>query len=133
MKPQEALASSLTPLRPPYFVLKEAYDTLKSEESLYQQLAQRTLLKIDEVKIWFEHLHTIKQNRKKGAAKAAETRRLRAQASKDKGKTTSEYYCGVCHQEYIEFTETEEQWIGCESCDSWFHFVCLGISVAPNE
>ena len=114
LKPKEALASSLTPLRPPYAILKEEFDTVKSypDELLYQQLAEKILLKIDEVKIWFNHLHTIKQNRRKGAAKAAETRRMRAQASKNKGKKatqSSEYSCGVFHEPYVEFTVIEEQ------------------------
>ena len=37
------------------------------------------------------------------------------------------YYCGVCNEEYIEYTDIEERWIGCESCDSWFYFICVGI------
>lgn len=145
LKPQEAFASSLTPILPPSTILKQSFDALESyppEELLYQTLAQKTLLKIEEVKIWLEHLNTIKQNRKKGAAKAAETRRRKAQekhgsklqkqgaANSQQGK---EYYCGVCHELYVEFTDTEEQWIGCELCDTWFHFVCLGITVAPEE
>ena len=139
LKPQEAVSSTQTPLKPPSIILKESFDTIETyppEDSLYQQLAEKTLLKIEEVKIWFEHLHTIKQNRKKGAAKAAETRRMKARASKEignKAKRNNEYYCGVCHEPYIEFTETEEKWIECDGCDTWFHFLCLGISVAPNE
>ena len=53
---------------------------IHNTSSLFQQLAQRTLLKVDEVKIWFEHLNTIRNNRKKKrAAKAAKMRRKKAQ------------------------------------------------------
>jgi hypothetical protein len=48
-----------------------------------QDIAKRTLLAPEEVSMWFNHLHTIAENRKKGAAKAAETRRAR------KGRTKS--------------------------------------------
>ena len=60
--------------------------------------------------MWLDHLHNAKENRKRGAAKAAETRRGK------KGNTThtvvipfkddEKYYCAVCHQEYQEFTES---------------------------
>ena len=144
LKPEETLASLLNPMKPPSIILKKVFDALETyppEESLYQQLAERTLLKVEEVKIWLEHLNTIKLNRKKGAAKAAETRRRRAQEkqrNQEKQKAAnvqqgSEYYCGTCHEPYLEFTDTEEQWIGCELCDTWYHFVCLGITVAPDE
>ena len=136
LKPMDALSSSLSPMVPPSVILKEAFDALEKyppEESLYLQLAQRTLLKVEEVKIWLEHLNTIKQNRKRGAAKAAETRKRKAREKQKATKQGSEYYCGACHEPYLEFTEAEEQWIGCESCDTWYHFVCLGITVAPEE
>ena len=71
--------------------------------------------------MWLDHLHIVKENRKRGAAKAAEIRRCK------KGNTThtvvippkddEKYYCAVCHQEYQEFTESVENWIACDSCD----------------
>ncbi len=89
LKPKEALVSSLSPMVPPSTILKGAFDALKKyppEDSLYQQLAERTL---EEVKIRLEHLNTIKQNRKRGAAKAAETRKRKKQKAKG-----NDYYCG---------------------------------------
>ena len=43
------------------------------------------------------------------------------------------YYCGKCHDQYMEFTDLEEKWIGCssEACDTWYHFVCIGLN--PEE
>ena len=44
----------------------------------------------------------------------------------------NETQCGVCQTVYQEFTEKEEQWIGCDSCNSWFYFTCLGITSEPE-
>ena len=38
------------------------------------------------------------------------------------------YYCGMCHDQYIQYTDKKEDWIGCETCDTWFHFVCVGVT-----
>ena len=68
LKSQEAFASSLTPILPPLTILKQSFHALGSyppKELLYQTLAQETLLKIEEVKIWLEQLNIIKQNRRK--------------------------------------------------------------------
>ena len=27
----------------------------------------------------------------------------------------------------MEFSDKEENWIGCDQCDAWFHFACAGI------
>ena len=48
-------------------------------------------------------------------------------------KQKSKEYYGVCHEPYLEFTETEEKWIGCELCDTWYHIIYLGITVGPAE
>jgi len=93
-------------------------------ESVCTKIAKETLLSVNDVKMWFEHLHTMRENRRRGAAKAAETRR-RKKADCQSGKT---YYCVVCYQEYQEFTESVEKWIGCDLCDRWFHFQCTGIT-----
>lgn len=141
MKPEEALKSSLTPMRPPSAVLKEAFDSIKNyppAEDVFSDLSKRVLLPVNEVKIWLDHLMTVHENRKRGAAKAAETRRQRRKDKPEAPTPThtdtceSEYQCGECHAVYQDFTDTEEQWIGCESCDSWYHFSCVGITVAPD-
>ena len=79
MKPTESLASSLPQMKkPPSVILKEAFDSLKSyppSDSFYSDLSKKVMLPVDEVKIWFEHLMTIRENRRKGAIKAAATRK----------------------------------------------------------
>lgn len=32
----------------------------------------------------------------------------------------------------MDFTDQIEKWIGCEHCDSWFHFVCVGLVSVPE-
>jgi len=64
--------------RPPSAVLKEKFDHLTSylaSESFCSEIAKETLFSVSEVTTWFEHLHTLKENHRRGAAKAAETRR----------------------------------------------------------
>ena len=156
LKPKDTLSSSSSSIKQPSFILKEAFDKLESyppSDSVYSDLSKKAMLPVDKVRIWLEHLHTICDNRKKGAIKAAETRRRKsssasvamaqesaamaqesaamAQESATMAQDT-EYQCGVCHAPYQEFTDVEESWIGCDACDTWFHFTCLGITGAPD-
>ena len=86
---------------------------------------------MEEVKHWIDHLHTIKINRLRGAAKAAQTRkRMKLNDGKQKEST---YYCATCKTPYQDYTDQVEQWIGCDTCDSWFHFTCLGIDTPPES
>ena len=64
-------------------------------------------------------------NRKRGAKKAAETRRAQR-------KKTTLYYCGVCGDVYEDETEESEQWIGCDLCDSWYHGHCVDVITEPD-
>jgi len=89
--------------------------------------------------MWLDHLHTIKENRKRGTAKAAETRRRKKESnSSAEVLVSSEHnnqdktYCGMCHQEYQNFTENVEEWIECDLCDRWYHFTCVGIVEVPD-
>ncbi len=108
---------------------------------MLENVAKETLLPIDEVHMWLDHLKTIDTNRKRGAAKAAETRRRKRETLKT-ATTTAEpttaepttveqeeetYYCGVCQLIYGDSDEPEF-WVGCEKCDAWFHGSCINIS-----
>ena len=55
---------------------------------------------------------------KRGAEKAV------AMSQTTSGST--QYYC-VCGEEYLDLTDEIQQWIGCDSCDSWFHCQCVGV------
>lgn len=124
MKPKEGLPSFLPPMKKtPSAILKEVFGSLKNyppSDSLYSDLSKKVMLPVDEVKIWLDHLMSIRENRRKGAIKAAETRKKSRNTSVPAEATReSDYQCGVCHALYQDFTDTEEQWIGCEACDSW--------------
>ena len=52
--------------------------------------------------------------------RAAATRRhKKRQMDKDNHRESS-YYCGACSTPYQEFTDSVEDWIGCERCDILF-------------
>ena len=112
--------------KPPSTVIKEKFESLECyppSESVCLEIAKEVLLPVGEVQMWLDHLHTIKQNRKRGAAKAAETRRRKKKSNSSNVLVNSEHdngdktYCGVCHQEYQNFTEDVEEWIECDMCD----------------
>lgn len=88
-------------------------------ESEVEQLARKVLLPPREVEFWLQHLLEVHNNRQRGAAKAAETRKKRKleqlQACNAQS-TTLVWLCGVCKGEYKNETDVEENWIGCDNC-----------------
>ena len=144
--------------RPPSAMLKEFFQSMKKRKTTptepdIKAIAEKTLLPPVEVRMWLEHLQQVDLNRRRGAAKAAETRHRRAAnttaSSADPNPTLQAnvnpepipgpaaetediYYCGYCGGQYEEETEECEFWIACEACDCWFHGVCVGIA-ADNE
>lgn len=71
--------------------------------------------------MWFEHLQTISDNRKRGAAKAAVTRQLK--------KLKEKCFFFIFGEEYLSLTDEVQNWIGCDSWSNWFHFECVGINL----
>ena len=108
-------------VKPPSQVLKEAFTELSGDitDDDIKQLSKRTLLPPEEVEMWLEHLKTIQQNRKRGAEKAAATR-------KRKKESEQHYFC-ICGEQYSNVTDEVQHWIGCEHCNGWFHCDCVGI------
>ena len=136
MKPHDTFMSALPPMcKPPSVILKDYFDAMDApSESDLNELSKQVMLPVDEIRIWFDHLHTIRDNHRKGASKAAETRRKNNQKSTISHPVIKEsnYQCGVCHSPYQAFTECEEKWIECENCDTWYHFACVGIVDEPE-
>lgn len=62
----------------PSVVLKEAFQKAqKGKKDINDQipdLAKKTLLSVEEIKMWIKHLQEVKERRKKGAEKASKTR-----------------------------------------------------------
>ena len=118
--------------QPPSTLLKQFHHKLEGKSPTQAQLlemAKKCLLPVHEVEMWLEHLSTIAENRKRGALKAAETRRRKKQEKEAESAQNREemVYCGVCHQPYVEFTDEVELWIQCDICSAWCHFICVGL------
>ena len=67
LSPEEALKSSITPMKPPSQILKKAYDKLKDKDpsdAYINEMAKATLLPPEEVGYWFEHLKNTRRNRR---------------------------------------------------------------------
>lgn len=113
--------------KPPSTVIKDSFkqhDGSASSE-IITDLARACLLSVSEVNMWWEHLKTVADNRKRGAAKAAETRRKRKQSQQSSKKNT--ILCTICQEPNIEFTDRVELWIQCDFCEGWCHFTCAGL------
>ena len=94
---------------------------------MLQSMARKTLLPVSEVQIWLEHLQTVHTNTKRGATKAALTRKQETAP-----QVKQVYKCGVCQALYLEETEEEKLWklwIRCKLCDRWFHSVCVNVDL----
>ena len=103
--------------------LRHLFYNRSPSESEIKALAKSVLLPEEEVKIWVDHLETVAANRKRGAAKAAATRRARKQ---------QHCHCGVCGQEFMGETEEVEHWIQCDHCLLWYHWNCAGVQDEPE-
>ena len=88
-----------------------------------------------------EHLHTVAHNRRRGAQKAAATRRAKklsaigAPADNTHSEHTSidSAHCRSCGRQYKEETEEEEEfWIGCDKCNLWFYSSCECLDSPPS-
>ena len=127
LEPKEALATgSDAACSPPSTVIEKAF---KSGHCVEEELAKEVLLPSSEVKMWIEHLKTVTENQKRGAAKAAETRSKQRQASSESDKE----HCGSCGSIYEEETEEIEYWIACDLCSKWFHWHCVNITSEPSS
>ena len=41
--------------------------------------------------------------------------------------------CGVCGGPFEEVTDDVEDWIACDGCETWFHWICAGITEEPES
>ena len=108
---------------PPSVIIGTAFKKLKGKsvtDNFVEELARKTLLPPDDIRLWLLHLETVSDNRKRGAKKASETQRLRKQvqqAQEAQQVASDVCYCGICHEQYIEYTDVIEKWICCDTCD----------------
>ena len=112
------------------------------DDSRLKSIAKEVLLSVDETKMWFEHLSSVHENRKKGLQKAARARKVKTsqckskklkaqgenQQAKQTGATESEC-CATCQKEEPSgFEDDSVNWICCDGCASWNHMICVGLS-----
>ena len=110
------------------------------EEGRLSEIAQEVLLSYEEVKMWFDHLSNIHENRKRGVEKAARTRKAKSKSqsktvrAKSKKQQPTEQLVTtqpkeVCSSCLAEEPPGEEDidWIACDSCADWFHAICVGL------
>lgn len=124
------------------------------EESKLLEISEKVLLSHDETEMWFKHLKNVHENRKKGVAKAIETRKAKKMqqqlANKDKDRTKEKgkkakkknnqeeeesEVCCTCNLEVpcgLEDEQEEIDWISCDSCACWHHMICVGIIVTDG-
>ena len=119
-------------LMPPSTVLKQTFSNVGDGEvsdELVSSTARKVLLSTEDVKLWLEHLAEVVRNRKRGAAKAAETRRRKKKADKSTNQATSttvtvteqpatvreEGYSASCGVDYD--SDTGGFWIACDLCE----------------
>ena len=117
-------------LMPPSVVLKESFAKQAATEiaNICPDLAKRVLLSEEDTKIWLNHLETIVQNRKRGAAKAALTRKKKSSVNSE---SESETFCGVCKVEYSK--SKSKFWIFCDLCELWYCSLCEHLSSEPES
>ena len=85
------------------------------------------LLPVGDVQLWWDHLKTVADNRKRGAEKAAKSRK-----EKKAAKDEDQVFCIVCREPFVEFTQHVQSWIQCDCCNGWSHFVCSGVTEVPK-
>ena len=137
--PEVALSSDAIPMTmPPSAVIQQAFkQAFKDSETQgdISELAKKTLLPVDEVKIWVSHLEMVDANRRRGAKKAAATRRKSRSCSRSEltEPVVATYFCSKCGDAYEEETDEVQNWIACDSCNEWFHWDCVGIVREPQN
>jgi len=74
------------------------------KEAQCQDIAKQVLL----VSMWLTHLKTAYDNRKRAAVEAEKLGHKKA-----KKKRNKLYFSGICHDQYVKFTEDTKHWIEC--------------------
>lgn len=95
-----------------------------------ESAAKAVLLPTEEVGFWIDHLNTVAENRRRGAAKAAETRRRKQQALSRTSEP--EVFCGTCETKYEPEMPNIEFWICCDMCNKWYCCLCELLSSPPT-
>ncbi|XP_068761299.1 uncharacterized protein [Montipora capricornis] len=131
--------------KPPSIVIKEEfYDSVKRGRTLSEEkildVAKKTLLPLEELKMHVDHLRLTAERRKEGARKAATTRKTKAASTRKKKKSNTAggeqpkarpadttVWCWCQDVEYGDMLLCEG-----DACPiKWFHFDCIGLLFSP--
>ena len=126
----------------PSTILKEEFSKSSHpiSDDFIQVAAEKALLNQEDTRIWLEHLQTVVENRKCGAARAAATRN--AKKARHAGQSgvsvvstsdSTSCHCGKCGKEYMEETDKPELWIACDLCDHWYCGSCEQLTSPPEN
>jgi len=82
----------------------------------------------------FSHIKTVADTRKRGAQKAANTQRLRkSQQAHDEQQLASDAcYCGVCREQYVEYTDTVQNMLCVTANKPIDSLIILGRTLGPR-
>ncbi|XP_044176980.1 lysine-specific demethylase 5B-B-like [Acropora millepora] len=80
--------------------------------------------------MWFEHLQSVQQNRKRGASKAAKTRKQRRLPKRRENQSSE--VCQIFKSEDPDDDQEEIVWIQCDTCNLWYHQTCVIESWPPS-
>lgn len=79
-------------------------------------------------RLWTETVSDIDSDADMGDTMATKHRRLMGTSNESSSAKSS--ICATCKQEQTD--GNDNNWICCDSCDSWFHFTCANITKEPN-
>lgn len=78
----------------------------------------------------FSTLETLKQKTDASKQSLTKKERSKSEFGKNQQRNDTLWVCPNCSVAYIE---GNDDMIGCDGCDQWFHFQCVGMLRPPNE
>ena len=111
--------------QPSVYILKQNKGI--PENDVIKEISEKTLLPVEEVTLWLNHLHETPENRKAGAKKAAETRKKKRDSQIQVVENEKEVCeeCGL--HDPLNTDEEVVDWISCDGCLLWWHTACSGL------
>ena len=114
-------------------IIKSAFEETSGENIDLLAVAQETLLPLNEVELWVDHLKQVRENRRQGARKAGRTRRKKKLLpTVTEQQLTENACCGEEEPPYAGKAMESVSWIECDTCGMWQHLECLEVDDVPD-